>query len=296
MSNTAAEPLSSWMPWSDRAGRFVPFKFIVLVAVCAPAIWMAYEWQAGLLSPKPVGDLIKESGIWSIRMLVISLAVTPLRYVLRWNKLVLVRRMVGLAALYYTLGHILLWCIDLRFDAFVLFQELFLRSFLTVGLAGTLIMVALGVTSNDWSISRLGAKRWNALHAWVYAGAALSLLHYFMEVRLDATEAALWTGMFILLMAFRIVRKRAEPGLINLSIMAVLCGLATVAAEAIYYRISTGVNIIRVLNANLDFSYTIRPSWWVLATGLVVAVLATIRARFGKPTGRKALNPSASRR
>ena len=78
--------------------------------------------------------------------------------------------------------------------------------------------------------------------------------------------------------------------------MAVLCGLATAISEVIYYKISTGVNVMRVLNANLDFSYTIRPSWWVLGTGLVVAVLAAIRARYGKPTGRKALNPSASRR
>jgi sulfoxide reductase heme-binding subunit YedZ len=117
-----------------------------------------------------------------------------------------------------------------------------------------------------------------------------------MEVRLDATEAALWTGMFILLMCFRFVRKRAEPGLVNLSIMAVVCGLATVASEAIYYKLSTGVNVMRVLNANLDFSYTIRPSWWVFGTGIVVALLAAIRARFGKPTGRKALNPSPSRR
>lgn len=280
------------MPWSDRAGRLVVLKLVLFLALLGPAVWMALEYERGWLSPQPLADLIKESGIWSIRMLVLSLAVTPARYVLRWNKLVLVRRMVGLAALYYTLLHILLWCVDLHFDATMLFTELFLRSFLTVGLAATLIMAALGITSNDWSIRRLGAMRWNALHAWIYAGAALSLLHYFMEVRLDATEAALWTGMFFLLIAFRLVRKRAEPGFLNLSLMALACGLATVLAEATYYKISTHVNIMRVLAANLDFSYSIRPAWWVFGTGLVMAALAAARARFGPPTGRKALKSS----
>jgi sulfoxide reductase heme-binding subunit YedZ len=292
MQTSTLAPLSSWMPWSDRAGRLVILKLVIFLALLGPAVWMAAEYELGWLSPKPVGDLIKESGVWSIRMLVVSLAVTPARYVLRWNKLVLVRRMVGLAALYYTLLHILLWCIDLQFDAVMLFTELFLRTFLTVGLAGTLIMVALGVTSNDWSIRHLGAKRWNVVHAWVYAGAGLSLLHYFMEVRLDATEAALWTGVFFLLVAFRLVRKRAEPGLLNLSVMALVCGIATALAEATYYKISTNVNVMRVLSANLDFSYTIRPAWWVFGTGIVVAVLAAVRARFGPVTGRKALNPS----
>ncbi len=292
MQTAATSPLSSWMPWSDRAGRLVPLKLVILLALCAPAAWMVLEWRMGWLSPKPIGDLVKESGDWSIRMLVVSLAVTPLRYVLRWNKLVLVRRMVGLAALYYTLIHLALWCFDLHLDWMRIFTELFLRTFLTVGLAGTIIMVVLGVTSNDWSIARLGAQRWNWLHAWVYLGAAASLLHYFMEVRLDATEASLLSGFFILLMTFRWVRKRATPGFWNLSLMALICGIATALAEAAYYKISTGVNVMRVLNANLDFSYTIRPAWWVFGVGVIVAALAAVRARFGPATGRKALSPS----
>jgi len=200
-----------------------------------------------------------------------------------------------LAALYYTLLHIVLWVIDLRFDWMRVFTELFLRTFLTVGLLGTLIMVALGVTSNDWSIRRLGAQRWNSLHAWVYAATALSLLHYFMEVRLDATEVTLMSGFFILLMAFRTVRKRYTPGFFNLAAAAALCGIATALAEGTYYKLSTGVNVMRVLSANFDFSYTIRPSWWVFGIGCIAAVLAAIRARYAAPTGRKALRPGEAK-
>ena len=286
-----ATDFASWLPWTDRAGKTSWLKLFTTLALIAPAVWMACEWRFGLLSPRPYADLVRESGDWAMRILVVSLAVTPLRYVARFNRMILIRRMVGLAALFYTLGHIALWCADRNYEWVAILMEMFLRSFLTVGTAATLIMVALGVTSNDWSIRTLGAQRWNALHMWTYGAAVLSLLHFFMEVRLDATEAALMTGLFVLLMAFRAVRRKATPGFLNLAAMAIVCGLATALIEAAYYKASTGVNVARVLNANFDFSYTVRPSWWVLGVGIAVAVLAHLRARFGpKPVRRAALS------
>ena len=275
-----AASLSSWMPWNDRAGRLSWLKLVCLVAVCAPAVWMAYKWQAGLLSPKPVTDLIRETGDWAMRILIASLAVTPLRYVARFNRVILVRRMLGLAALFYTLAHIVLWCIDLRFAWITIALELVLRLFLTIGLAATVLLLALGVTSNDVSIRALGAQRWNKLHASVYLATLLSLVHYFMEVRLDASEAALLCGLFVLLMFFRAVRKRVTPGFFNLAATAVVSGVATALIEVLYYKLSTNVTVLRVLQANLDFSYTIRPAWWVLMVGVLIAVFAELRARF----------------
>lgn len=276
---THATNIASWAPWADRAGRLSWLKLACFIGMLAPTVWMALEWRMGWLSPKPFTDLVRESGDWAMRILVISLAVTPLRWVTRWNKLILVRRMLGLAALFYTLLHIALWCVDLKFEWLRILTEMFVRLFLTVGLAGTLLMVALGVTSNDYYIKKLGAARWNRLHAWVYVAAVLSLVHFFMEIRLDATEAALMTGYFVLLMAFRLVRKKATPGLVSLTTTAVLCAVATALIEALYYTLSTRVPISRVLAANLDFSYTIRPAWWVLAAGLIIAGLAAWRNR-----------------
>ncbi len=276
---THATDLAPWMPWNDRAGRLSRLKLACCLALLAPTFWMALEFAMGWLSPKPFTDLVRESGDWAMRILVISLAVTPLRWVTRWNKLILVRRMLGLAALFYTLAHIALWCVDLKFAWLQILFEMFMRLFLTVGLAATLLMTALGVTSNDFYIKKLGARRWNGLHAWVYAAAALSLVHFFMEIRLDATEAALMTGFFVLLMAFRFVRKKLTPGLVSLGATALLCGVATALIEALYYTLSTRVTISRVLEANFDFSYTIRPAWWVLAAGLVIALLAAWRNR-----------------
>ncbi len=280
--------VASWLPWTDRAGRISGIKLVTFLALLAPVVWMIAEWRLGLLSPKPVTDLVRESGDWAMRILVLSLAVTPLRYVARFNKVILVRRMVGLAALFYTLLHIALWCVDLQFAWLRIATELFLRLFLTVGLAATLIMIALGVTSNDLSIRKLGAERWNKLHALVYLATLLSLVHFFMEVRLDASEAALMCGFFILLMSFRAVRKRTMPGFINLAGAAVICAVATGLMEALYYKLSTSVSISRVLSANFDVSYRVSPALWVLGVGLCVAVLANLRARFGPKPARLA--------
>ena len=271
--------ISTWLPWSDRAGRVSLLKLVCFAGLVAPLLWMIAEWRLGYLSPKPVTDLLRESGDWAMRLLVVSLAITPLRWVTRWNKLIMVRRMSGLAALYYTLLHIALWCVDLNFAWMQILTEMFLRLFLTVGLAATLVMAALGVTSNDYFIRRLGAQRWNQLHAWAYAAALLSVVHYFMEVKLDATEAALMGGLFALLMAFRAVRKYATPGFLALAATALACAFATALMEACYYVYSTRVGFARVLLANFDFSYTIRPAWWVLAAGTAIAALAAWRNR-----------------
>ena len=278
--------LSAWLPWTDRAGRASWLKLACCLALLGPAVWMLAEWRLGWLSPKPTGDLVRESGDWAMRILVLSLAVTPLRYVARFNRAILVRRMVGLAALFYTLLHIALWCVDLHFEWLRIATELVLRLFLTVGLVATLLMAALGVTSNDWSIRKLGAARWNRLHAWVYVATLLSLIHYFMEVRLDASEAALMCGLFLLLMSFRQIRKRATPGFLNLTLAAMVCALGAGLIEALYYKLATSVNVWRVLMANFDVSYRVSPALWVLGAGLAVAALANLRARFGPKPAR----------
>ncbi len=275
--------LAPWMPWTDRAGRLSWLKLVVFLALLAPAVWMAAEWRFGWYSARPLADAIRESGDWSLRILVASLAVTPLRFVARWNKLILVRRAVGLAALFYTLLHIALWCVELDYDWVEILRELVSILFLTIGLVATLIMAALGVTSNDWGVRALGAAGWNRLHAWVYAATALSAFHFFLESKLDITQAALLAGLFALAMGFRLVRKRMAPGFWPLVASAIVCGVATALMEATSYAVSTRIGFDRVIWSNLDFTYQIRPAWWVLATGLAIAALAALRGWSAPP-------------
>jgi sulfoxide reductase heme-binding subunit YedZ len=267
--------LAAWLPWTDRAGRPSRLKFAVFAATLAPALWMVFEWHMGWFSVKPLTDTIRESGDWALRLLVASLAVTPLRLVTRWNRLILVRRMLGLAALFYTLVHVVLYCVDLRLDFVAILSEIVLRTYLTVGTVATVGLLALGLTSNDLSIHRLGGARWNLLHSSVYATAVLSLLHEFMEVKIDSYEVSLLTGIFVLLMGVRRLRKTGlSLGFAHLLGLAAAAGLATALIEAGFYALSTGVNARLVLAANLDFSYVIRPAWWVVGTGICLAVLS----------------------
>lgn len=264
--------LLSFAPWTDRAGRLSWLKLAVFLACCAPAVWIAWRWQAGGLSPKPVTDALRETGDWSLRFLVAALVVTPLRHATRWNRIYLVRRMLGLAALAYALAHVGFWFAQEDFVWRTILAESVLRAYLFIGWLATFGMIALGVTSNEAAIRRLGAGRWNDLHAWIYAIALASLVHYFMLVRLDATQAALMAGLCLLFAGFRLLRKRAgDFGAASLAGLAVLAGLGAALIEAGYYAFATGADATRVLAANLDFSYVVRPAWWVLAAGLALA-------------------------
>lgn len=282
--NTRAAPtiaIMPWLPFTDRAGRVSLFKLLVFIACCAPAAWMAYRWGAGLLSPKPVTDILRETGDWALRFVVATLAVSPLRHATRWNRIYVVRRMLGLTALSYTLAHLGFWFGHEGFRWMHLLYEAFFRTYLLIGVIATAIMVVLGVASNDASIRRLGAARWNGLQWWIYPTALASLVHYFMLIRLDATHAALMAGFCTLFAGFRFLRKMKNGfGALHLLALAVLAGLATAAIEVGYYAFATGAQASRVIAAHWDFTYQVRPAWWVLAAGLALAAAFAAREAF----------------
>lgn len=282
----AASNIMPWLPFTDRAGRISLFKLLVFIVCCAPAVWMAWRWSAGLLSPKPVTDILRETGDWALRFLAATLAVTPLRRTTRWNRIYTVRRMLGLTALFYTLAHVGFWFAHENFRWLHLLTEAFLRTYLLIGVVATAIMVVLGVTSNDASVRRLGAARWNALHWWVYPAAFASLVHYFMLIRLDATQAALLAGLCTLFVGFRFLRKaKGEVGALRLFALAIVSALATAVIEIGYYAVATGAQASRLVGAHLDFSYQVRPAWWVLAAGLALMLARIVRDAFGPRKG-----------
>jgi sulfoxide reductase heme-binding subunit YedZ len=266
------------LPWTDRAGRLSWLKLVTFLLCIAPILWMAYEWKAALWSAKPLTALIRETGDWAVRFIALSLLITPLRYASRWNRLILIRRMLGLTALAYTIIHIVLYVIDREFGLLTILYDVLLRLYLILGLIATLILIALGVTSNSYWIGRLGALQWNRLHLWTYPAAALSLLHVFLVIRLNAFEASLISGLLLLFVGFRLLRQRPNPSSpLKWLALAILCGVMTALIEVIFYRISTGVDPMRVLIANLDFSYEIRPAWWVFLSGLTLGILTLIQ-------------------
>jgi methionine sulfoxide reductase heme-binding subunit len=267
------------LPWNDRAGRLSGLKLAVFVYTLVPLTWLAVQAPLGWLGSKPLTEAVHQTGDWAVRFLLLSLAVTPLRFVAQWPQLILVRRMLGLAALGYVLLHLLLYISLEAFDLRKVASEIFLRFYLAIGFAALLGLLALGVTSTDGMIRRLGSARWNRLHSIVYGLAALALLHFALQKKLDITEPALMTGFFLWLMGFRLLRKRdAASGPVALGGLAAASAVLTAVAEALWYGTMTGISGWRVLFANLDFAYVIRPAWWVLSAGLVMVAIGLIRA------------------
>jgi methionine sulfoxide reductase heme-binding subunit len=266
-------------PWTTRSGEFSALKLAVFVGTLLPALGIAVQASLGWLGSKPLTEAIHQSGDWAVHLLLITLAVTPLRQIGNWPKLILVRRMLGLSALFYALLHVMLYVALEAFNLGKVASEIVLRTYLTIGFAALVGLIVLGVTSTDGMIRRMGAVRWNRLHAMVYALAVLALVHFAMQKKLDISEPAHMAGLFLWLMGFRLLHKLNLPtGPLALSGLAVMAGLLTVAAEAGWYATMTGVNAQRILWANLDFSYVIRPAWWVLAAGLAMAALAALRS------------------
>lgn len=271
-------------PWTDRAGKFSPLKTAVFVGLCVPAVLIAVAAARGTLGPRPVTEAIHETGLWAVRFLVLSLAVTPLRRIANWPKLIVVRRMVGLSALFYGLAHLVLYAADQKFDLARVASEIVLRFYLTIGFVALLGLAVLGATSTDAAIRRLGGN-WNRLHRIVYGIGILAALHFFIQSKADVYEPTLVAGWFMLLMLYRLAHGRglSLTSPFVLAGLAVAAGLATAAVEYAWYALATGVPPGRVLAANLQFSFQIRPAWWVLATGLAIAALAVVRPFLGTP-------------
>jgi methionine sulfoxide reductase heme-binding subunit len=271
------------LPWNDRAGRLSPLKLAVFALLFVPGLWITYRWGTGGLGGKPLTQALHEVGDWAVRLLVVSLAITPMRRIGLWPKLFLVRRMVGLSVLAYALVHLALYVVDQNYDVAKVASEIALRFYLTIGFVALVGLCILGATSTDGMVRRLG-KAWPRLHRGVYVIAVLGLVHYFLQSKIDVTNPVFWTGLFLGLMGHRLMQRLGWPTTwATLVGLAVAAGLATALIEVAWYAVATGVSALDVLNANLDFSYDVRPAWWVLGIGLALSLLNLVRTQSASP-------------
>lgn len=276
----------------ERSGAFSPEKTLFLLLSVLPALWLAGLAVSGGLGSRPWTEAIHVTGLWAIRFLVVTLAVTPLRRLLAAPKLFFGRRIFGLAALAYALLHVTLFFVDqgvLRAAS-----EIALRFYLTIGAVAVLLLVALGATSTDGALHRLGARRWNRLHRAVYVVAVLGTLHFFIQSKLDVTEPVLVTGAFVLLFLYRLAFSRAGTVTpLALAGLSLLAAVLTGGLEMVWYGLATRVDPWLVGEANFSWELGPRPVWWVLAGGLAVALLATVRQRWAPRRGARAAAPQA---
>jgi sulfoxide reductase heme-binding subunit YedZ len=180
---------------------------LVWIAIALPALWIAAQAARGALGANPVETLERETGAWTLRLLLATLAVTPLRRLAGWQAIAKHRRRLGLAAFAYAAAHFATWAaIDNGLAWRVLVEDVVERPFVTMGFAAFVLLVPLAVTSTRASIRRLG-KRWVALHRLVYVAAVLAIVHFWWLVKKDVTEPAVYAGIVALLLGARLVAR-----------------------------------------------------------------------------------------
>ncbi len=251
-------------------------RLATLVALCLPAVDLAWRWYAGDLDPRPVTLATHATGDWSVALLLVSLALTPARAIFDWMPLIHIRRRVGVAAALYAVAHLLIYVLDQKWDLVVVATEIVKRFYLTIGFVALLALVALAITSTNGWQKRL-KRNWKRLHWLVYPAVALAILHFFIQSKVKIGEAAFAAGLFAWLMLWRLLPVRLRASFAGLFLLAAGATLITVAFEASWYGLVNKIDPMRVLAANLDPELVPRPAQKVLAVSLLVIVLVALR-------------------
>ncbi|MEI9805832.1 MAG: ferric reductase-like transmembrane domain-containing protein [Pseudolabrys sp.] len=279
----------SWQLWRDRRGRLSPLRIAALALLLFPLAKALFDAGDIAHGARPLNDLIHRAGFWALVFLGVTLAVTPLRRVARYGNLIDVRRMLGVGAFCYIAAHLSLFFADQQFDLGKAAHEISHRVYLIVGGVAWLGLAVLAATSTDGMVRRLGGLRWRRLHQAIYAIALLALIHYFQQTKADVTVPTFVAGLFVWLMAYRLLtwwQDTKELSTVSLLVLSVAVALLTFAGEAIGIGIAYHVSPLRVLDTVFDFDAGIRPGWEVLAAGLGVVVLDFVRARWNSRPAR----------
>ena len=183
-------------------------KVVVFLLCLAPIFWLAWRVWNQDVTANPTEFIQHYTGDWAIRLIVATLAVTPLRKLLGVPDLIRFRRMIGLFAFFYACLHFLtyLW-LDKLFDFPAMLKDVGKRPFITAGFAAFACLVPLALTSTTGWIRRLGGKRWQRLHSLVYITASAAVVHYYWLVKSDIRQPMLYGTLVALLLCWRVVSR-----------------------------------------------------------------------------------------
>jgi len=185
--------------------------WLIYLAGLAHIVFLFYLGQTGGLGPEPINALERELGEMGLKLIIAGLAITPLLKLTRLN-LIKFRRAIGLTAFLYILVHLLVW---LLLDVFLLSEiwaDILKRPYITVGMAGFVALLPLAITSNDWSVRRMGGAGWRKLHKLTYVAAVLGAVHFVMLAKGWQIEPLAYLMVIVLLLALRIKRRKRADG------------------------------------------------------------------------------------
>ena len=187
----------------DSRRAILGLKVALWLGGLAPVAWMIAGFFLDWLGVNPIEKLTHVSGMTALVLLLITLAVTPLRRITGWNPLIQLRRPLGLFAFFYAFLHFSVWMVlDLGFELQWVAEDIAERPYITVGFTAFVLLVPLAITSTKGWIRRL-KKKWTRLHALVYVTAGLGCIHYYWLVKSDVRLPLLLAGIYVVLMGFR---------------------------------------------------------------------------------------------
>lgn len=203
--------------------RLKPVAFVVCLI---PAMLLAWDTYLAITGPpsggltdlgaNPIRELQIQTGLWTIRFLAITLAITPARQLLDLGPLAKYRRMLGLFTFFYACVHLTMWtAVDWFFDWPAMWDEVIKHKYIFVGMATFLMLIPLAATSTNWAVRKLGGARWAKLHRLVYVIAVTATVHYLWAVKKDTFFPLVYFATFLALLGYRAVvllrRRRAGP-------------------------------------------------------------------------------------
>jgi sulfoxide reductase heme-binding subunit YedZ len=187
-----------------------PILFLLCLVPLSLLVVRAFGIGGESLGANPVEELLHELGLWALRFLLATLAITPLRDLIGKPWPLMLRRMLGLFAFFYVLLHFLVWLIvDQELYWSGILTDIAKRPFITLGFAAFLLLIPLAVTSTNGMMRRLG-KRWKSLHRLIYLCAILGVWHFYWLVKADVREPLLYAGILAVLLGWRIWKWRKQ--------------------------------------------------------------------------------------
>src|SRR5688572_6949071 len=178
-----------------------PFVFLLCLV---PFFWLIWAAFNNALGANPLDAIRDTTGRWTLRFLLITLSISPLRQLSGWNAAIRFRRMLGLFAFFYGFLHFITY---VWFSQFFNFREIVIdireRPYITFGLLAFVLMIPLAITSTKKWIGRLGGKRWQRLHRAIYVSAIAGVIHYFALVKLDIRYPFIYAAILLTLFGFR---------------------------------------------------------------------------------------------
>jgi len=195
---------------SREADRWIAHvKAIVFFLCTIPLAWLAYLLATGALGANPIEEIIRSLGDWALRILLLTLTVTPARHITGWAVLLRFRRMLGLFAFAYALFHLGAYiALDKNFDLPGILEDIVKRPYITFGMMTFSLLVPLALTSTNRALRSLGGKRWRLLHRLVYPASIGAVVHYYLMVKADVREPLIYAGILALLLGYRLVFRQ----------------------------------------------------------------------------------------